>query len=90
MDLESIRGVAWCEGDVMSDLEVDRDTFKGLDDKGQHLVLYDLIESRHVPETCTGLKTVWTHIKIQWWWVGAISVTIIGGAIWVIRSSLNG
>ena len=73
----------------MTELEIDRNTFKELDDKGQHLVLYDLIEARHVPETCTGLKEVWIHLKIQWWWVGIISIGLIGGAIWIIRANVS-
>jgi len=71
----------------MNGLEVDKETFSGMSDKNQHLVLYDLIKSRHVPETCTGLKNIWVHVKIQWWWLSAVSLSILAGAFFIIRNA---
>jgi hypothetical protein len=76
----------------MNGLDVDKDTFIAFSNNDRILVLYDLIKSIAekpvcIPEGCSGIKGLWTHVKIQWWWLAAISVGILGAAFFIIRSA---
>lgn len=33
-------------------------------------------------------KGIKTQLKIQWWWIGGISLGILGSALWIIRSGI--
>jgi len=35
------------------------------------------------------LKGISTQVKIQWWWIGGISLAILGAAFFVIRNGIG-
>jgi len=55
-------------------LNINEENFCTLKANEQRKVLYDNL--KHL----TGLKT---QLKIQWWWLGALTSGLVGAVIWI-------
>ena len=69
---------------------IDKDTFKGYAAKAQRETLFDGLASI---QTVLGERAkIWDraviYIKIQWWWISAISLSILAAAFFAIRMGI--